>query len=458
MKITFLTTLLLVTLLWSCQTEKKDKPTVTFFKKNDPAVLQNSVKKLTDVIVYDIFTPPVASRIYAYTSLAAYEAIRHNDPLKYPSLTAGMNAFDPMPQPEAGKSYDYTLAGFKAFMTVGQKITFSVDSLKKFESGLLDQYAAVLDAETYQRSLALGEAVGNTVLARAAKDNYKQTRGFARYTIMKGEDKWQPTAPDYADAVEPYWHTITPLTLDSARQCMPPAPVAFNTDKKSAFYKEFMEVYETGKTLTEEQKEIARFWDDNPFVSHHTGHATFATKKMTPGGHWMAIASVATRQAKADIAKTAQTYALTATALFDGFISCWEEKYRSQFVRPITVINKQVDETWESFLQTPPFPEYTSGHSVISASAATVLTKLYGENFAFRDTTEIEYGMGQRNFNSFIQAANEAGISRLYGGIHYRNTCLKGSQQGAQVGKLVLLKTGLGDQTAQVMVPVSKNQ
>ncbi|QHT68360.1 vanadium-dependent haloperoxidase [Rhodocytophaga rosea] len=448
---------LLICSLWACQSQKEEsRATAVLFKKNDPALLQNSVKKLTDVIVYDIFTPPVASRIYAYTSLAAYEAIRLNKPEQYPSLTANMNGFDPMPQPDKGKNYDFTLAGIKAFMTVGQKITFSVDTLKKFEAGLLEQYAAVLDADTYKRSLELGEAIGKAVLARGTKDNYKETRGFARYTVVKGEDKWQPTAPDYADAIEPYWHTILPLALDSARQCIPPPPTTYSIDKKSDFYKEFMEVYETGKNLTEEQIEIARFWDDNPFVSHHTGHATFATKKMTPGGHWMAIATLTSRQAKADVEKTAQTYALTATSLFDGFISCWEEKFRSQFVRPVTVINQQVDETWESFLQTPPFPEYTSGHSVISASAATVLTNLYGDNFAYHDTTELEYGMGQRSFNSFMEAAHEAALSRLYGGIHYRNTNRKGTEQGIKVGNIVLSKTGLQPSTAQVIVPVSK--
>lgn len=428
-------------LAFACQPEKKT--TVLLFKKDDPAILQNSVKRLTDVIVYDIFTPPVASRIYAYTSLATYEAVRFNDLQKYVSLTVHLNGFDPIPQPEKGKKYNFTLAGLKAFMTVAQKITFSIDSLKKFEAGLQEQYATMLDTATYNCSIQLGEAIGKVVLARAGKDNYKQSRGFARYTVTKGKGRWQPTSPDYADAIEPYWHTIQPLSLDSARQCMPPPPTTFSTDKNSAFHKEFTEVYETVKNLTEEQKEIARFWDDNPFVSHHTGHATFATKKMTPGGHWMAIATLVSRQSKADVAKTAQTYALTAVALFDGFISCWEEKFRSQFIRPVTIINQEIDENWESFLQTPPFPEYTSGHSVISASAATVLTQLYGDTYAFKDTTELEYGMGQRSFSSFMEASREAAMSRLYGGIHYRNTCVKGSEQGIQVGNTVLHRTGI---------------
>jgi hypothetical protein len=144
--------------------------------------------------------------------------------------------------------------------------------------------------------------------------------------------------------------------------------------------------------------------------------------------------------------KSAQTYALTSVSLFDGFISCWEEKYRSQYVRPITVVHQQLDEQWEPFLQTPPFPEYSSGHGVISSSAATALTYLYGDTFSFIDTTELEYGMGKRSFTSFHQAATEASFSRFYGGIHYKFTCLASAEQGRRVGKQVLARVGLTKQ------------
>jgi hypothetical protein len=425
----------------ACTSEKKAD--VTNFKKDDPEILHRTVKKLTDVIVYDIFSPPVASRIYTYSSLAAYEAIRHENPEEFPTFTGKLNGFPAMPQPESGKAYSFPLAGVKALMTVAQKVTFSVDTLKKYEKELTEKYEASLDKEVYSRSLAFGEEVGKAILARAAKDNYKETRGYARYTVTESEGKWRPTAPDYMDATEPYWSVIQPLAMDSAGMCKPPQPMAYNVKTDNPFYQEFKLVYDTGKNLTDEQREIARFWDDNPFVSHHTGHATFATKKMTPGGHWMAIASLAARQSKADIAKTAQTYALTSVSLFDGFISCWEEKYRSQFIRPVTVIHQQLDEHWEPFLQTPPFPEYSSGHGVISASAATALTHLYGDSFAYTDTTELEYGMGKRSFTSFNQAATEASFSRLYGGIHYKFTCLASTEQGKKVGGNVLSRLGL---------------
>jgi hypothetical protein len=404
---------------------------------NDPALLHQSVKKLTDVIVYDIFTPPVASRIYAYSTLAAYEAVRFDGPQPHASITAQLNGFPDMPEPEKGKSYLFALAGVKAMMTVGQQLTFSKDTLRAFEQALYGriQEGGAVDEETFQRSVDFGQQIGQRILVRALQDQYKETRGMARYSVTRREGFWEPTTPDYMDAVEPFWGKIRVLAMDSANQFQPDPPLTFSRDPKSTFWKELLEVYELGKTLTEEQREIARFWDCNPFVSQHTGHLTAANKKMTPGGHWIAIAGLAAKQTNASLVKTAQTYALTAVALFDGFISCWEEKFRSQTVRPVTLIQKHIDRRWEPYLQTPPFPEYTSGHSVISASAATVLTHLYGDSLAFRDTTELEYGMGERSFNSFYQASDEAGISRVYGGIHYRTTCVRGAEQGRKVGK-----------------------
>lgn len=407
---------------------------------NDPEVLHQSVKKLTDVIVYDIFTPPVASRIYAYSTLAAYEAVRHDGSHPHASITAQLNGFLDMPVPEKGKSYLFALAGMKAMMTVGQQLTFSKDTLRAFEQAFYQRIreSGTVDEETFERSVDFGQQIGQRILERASRDQYKETRGMARYSVTRKAGYWEPTTPDYMDAVEPFWGKIQVLAMDSANQFKPEPPYAFSRDSKSPFWQELREVYEVSKNLTDEQKEIARFWDCNPFVSEHTGHLTAANKKMTPGGHWIAIAGLVAQQTKAPLVKTAQTYALTAVALFDGFISCWEEKFRSQTVRPITLIQQHIDRRWEPYLQTPPFPEYTSGHSVISASAATVLTHLYGDSLAFRDTTELEYGMGERSFQSFYQASDEAGISRLYGGIHYRTTCIRGADQGRRVGKWIV--------------------
>ena len=152
----------------------------------------------------------------------------------------------------------------------------------------------------------------------------------------------------------------------------------------------------------------------------------------------MGIVAIATRQAQNSYDETIEVYARTSIALFDGFISCWDEKWRSIVVRPETVINQYLDEDWLPLLQTPPFPEYTSGHSVISRAAAITLTDYYGDGFAFNDTTEVEYGLTERKFDSFLHASEEAAISRLYGGIHYMMAIDNGVTQGEEVGKHVV--------------------
>lgn len=183
----------------------------------------------------------------------------------------------------------------------------------------------------------------------------------------------------------------------------------------SPFQNQLQEVYDVGQTLTKEQINIASFWDCNPYVTYHKGHAMFATKKNTPGGHWMGITAIASEKASNCFEQTVSAFTEVSIALFDAFISCWDEKWNTLVVRPETLINKYYDEDWLPVLQTPPFPEYTSGHSVISKASAVVLTKLYGDHFPFEDTTEIKYGLPSRNFDSFHQAADEAAISRLYG-------------------------------------------
>lgn len=421
-------------MVFACNNEKK---TIT----DESAILHKNQDQLTQVIIYDVFTPPVASRIYAYSSLAAYEAIRHSQK-DAPSITEQLNGFKPMPQPDAGKVYNFTLAATRAFFTVVRKVkVFSVDSLTRHEESVYDQYKNALDEETYNRSVAFGDSIGKVILQRAANDGYALSRGKPKHLGSNEPGMWRPTPPDYMDGVEWCWNTMQPLVLDSASQFMPPRPPAYSKDTNSVFYKYLKEVYDIRQNMSEEQKTIAKYWDDNPFVMEHSGHLMFANKKITPGGHWMGIAAIAALQTKADPVKTARSYALTAIALYDGFIACWDEKYRSNVVRPVTVINEWIDPRWTPYLQTPPFPEYTSGHSTITAAAATVLEELYGTNFAFQDTSDLRYIGMQRHFDSFRQASDEASISRVYGGIHYRSATEAGAEQGKKVGALVVEKT-----------------
>jgi len=408
--------------------------------------LHRSMKKLTDVIVHDIFSPPQASRIYAYSSIAAYQAALP-DFSGYRTLDGQLNQFPNTPKPETGKEYCFPLASAHAFLTVGKALIFSEDKIQAFQDELYAEIKAIeMPSSTYERSLEYGQKIAEHILAYADKDMYKQTRTFPKYSIPEDPGLWRPTPPDYMDGIEPHWKKIRPFILESADQFPPPPPTPYDEDKNSLFYKEMMEVYTALKEEKEERIAIAEFWDCNPYVSHHKGHVMFATKKITPGGHWINIAALAARETKADFMKTAETYALTAIALADAFISCWDEKYRSNLVRPETVINRMVDEDWAPALQTPPFPEYTSGHSVISRAAAVALTSIYGDNFKFADNTEEEFGLPTRSFNSFLEASDEAAVSRLYGGIHYAPACFNGVSQGEKVGDFVVSKLKLRNQ------------
>jgi hypothetical protein len=306
----------------------------------------------------------------------------------------------------------------------------------------------------YARSIAYGDTVAGHVLAWAAKDQFKQTRGMPKFSVTSTPGRWIPTPPAYMDAVEPNWARLRPFVLDSAPQFRPEPPYPYDTSAASPFMRDAREVHAASKALTPEQREITAFWDCNPYVMNVIGHNMFATKKITPGGHWMGIAAIAARKADADLVRAASVYARTSVALADGFIASWEAKYSTGVVRPETVINQLLDEAWTPLLQTPPFPEYTSGHSVISTAAARVLTDEFGPAFAYTDSTEAEYGLPVRSFGSFEQAAAEAAISRLYGGIHYRHAIEQGQVQGRQVGDLVVARVRTrGDATVAAARP-----
>ncbi len=428
--------IVLVILVFGCSSNSEEYKT----KVQNPDFIHRTLKIVTDLIVHDIFSPPVASRIYAYTSIAGYEALIPQDE-KYRSLAGQLTGLDTVPQPEVGKEYCFPLASVQAMMKVGKALVFSEDKMDKFYTKIMREFeeAGVPD-EVFERSVAYGELVADHIMTWSSKDNYKQSRSFPKYSISSNPETWKPTPPAYMDAVEPHWNKIRPFAIDSSTQFIPARPTPFSIDKKAPFYKEAIEVYEMGKNMTEEQRIIASFWDCNPFVMNVKGHVMFATKKISPGGHWMNITRVACKKSNADMLQTAEAYARVSVSLIDGFISCWDEKYRSRLIRPESYINQYIDENWVPLLQTPPFPEYTSGHSVISASAAVALTSLFGEKFAFTDSTEMEYGMTARSFTSFVQASEEAAVSRMYGGIHYKPACENGKLQGRAIGNFILQK------------------
>jgi len=405
-------------------------------KIQDPELFQAAVQNLSDIIVYDIFSPPVASRIYMYPTIAAYEIMAKAYPGQYNSLSGQLTELEKTP--EMPEDVNPHLAALLSYNKVAKILIFSEDKMEVFQKNQAKKIKTInVPRKVRKASQLYANKMTDHIIAWAKGDLYNQTRTYSKYTILEEDKFWKPTPPDYMDGIEPHWNKIRPLVLDSANQFQAKKPLSFDLTKGSLFQNQLQEVYEIGLGLTDEQVEIAKFWDCNPYVTHHRGHAMFATKKITPGGHWIGITGIVTRQAKSNFASVINAYTHVSVALFDAFISCWDEKWKTLIVRPETLINKHYDEEWLPLLQTPPFPEYTSGHSVISRASALVLTELYGNDFAFKDTTEMAYGLPTRNYTSFIHAADEAAISRLYAGIHYMMAIEEGIIQGNKVGNYI---------------------
>lgn len=402
---------------------------------------QSSVDKVTSIMVHDIFSPPVASRIYAYPNIAAYEILAQSDP-KMSSLTQSIKHLKPIPQAK-DSTLNLELAALIAHMELSKSLVFSEERMQQYQDSLYGIWSKHNKSE-FSKSKDYGLSVAEHIKLWMNTDQYNQTRTMPKFTVITEDpSRWQPTPPAYMDGIEPHWNKIRPFILDSASQFKPILPPAFSLEKNSAFYQELMEVYDTSKRIEAEgdgsdEIQMARFWDCNPYVSVTRGHLMFATKKITPGAHWMGITKIACNQAGLNFRQTVSAYVHTSMAIFDAFISCWDEKYHSNLIRPETLINQYVDENWKPVLQTPPFPEYTSGHSVVSGAASTVLTKIFGPDFAFDDDTEVPYGLPIRSFISFEQAAEEAALSRMYGGIHYRAAIEVGLDQGKSVGKQIV--------------------
>lgn len=390
----------------------------------------DDVKQLTDVMIYDVTSPVAAARYYAYSTLASYELMATQTGVLYPSFTAlsklrltGIPAEVPSLQhPEMAYRYVLLYVGSK-LLPSGKKLLPRAEKLK--------QALPPTEAEFV-------EAIGEAVLTYASQDGFLQLNNLKRYTPKRGPAYWQPTKPTYMAPIEPHWNTLKTFFLDRPDQFLTQVPATFDLDPASPFYAMTLEVKNVVDENHKEKNEIAAFWDCNPYAISQIGHLEFGLKKISPGGHWMGIAGIACKKARFSLQKTIYTHTLLALTLHDSFVACWDEKYRSDRIRPETVINRYIDKTWTPLLQTPPFPEYVSGHSVVSTSSALILTQIFGDNFRFKDTTENEFGLKPRTFKSFNQAAEEASISRIYGGIHFMDAVTEGQWLGRQVGHFVL--------------------
>lgn len=411
-------------------------------QKTPPVPPLNPGKAL-DIInmtmVHDVISPPAASRFYAYSMLGAYSIVAAHNP-RLPTAQHLVKGFTTDLRLDTVKAaYDYQLAAYYGMLETARLLLPSGETLAEEEASFLQGLARQgVSPGVLSQSVKVGKLAAAAVVKFSKSDHYLQLSALKRYTPVKAEGNWYPTPPAYFEAVEPNWKTIRPLVIDSARQFRPAAPCAFSKDTTSAFYREALAVYKISKKLTKEQLEIAQFWDCNPFAINTSGHMAIGFKKISPGGHWMNIAALVARQQKVGFDKTVYVLCAEGITLMDSFISTWEAKYATNRIRPETYLNKYVDVKWQPVLQTPPFPEYTSGHAVVSNASAEVLTYLLGDKIAYVDDTEIPFGSGQRPFTSFRQAASEASVSRFYGGIHYLDSINSGNEQGKKLGRYIV--------------------
>lgn len=426
--------IVIVALLNACKNSGEYKKVTS-----DRMLYSRTVKKLNDIVLENNFPPMIAARNYAYANIAAYEVIAAGDK-NYHSLAGQIYGLGTTPKPKAGEEVDFQFAALIAFCKVGNAVTFPEGSMDTYVEDLQDKAkSGGMPSGIFDASVEYANLVADSIMSWSKQDNYARLRSASKFTVTNEDGRWIPTPPMYAQAVEPHWMEIRTLVLDLCSQFKPVRPPKFDPKNVSGtFYRAMALVKQAVDSLNPEQKHIADFWDDNSFKLNVNGHVMYATKKFSPAGHWMNIVGIIAAKENADFNTTVAAYTQTAIALFDAFISSWDEKYRSNYIRPETVINKYLDPEWKPYIQTPPFPEYTSGHAVISAAAAEVVTRYFGDNIPYTDTSELEFGIASRSFKSVRQASEEVGISRVYGGIHFQHSCDAGHLQGVKVGELVL--------------------
>jgi hypothetical protein len=404
----------------------KEGATATDFDAAVPRAWFNLVYNL---VRDEKMVPPLASRLFGYAGVALYEAAAPGIPGAR-SLAGQLNELQPLPQPDPQAEYYWPAVANAAMATLLRTMLVNTSgntqrAIMDLERQFEDQFAATVAPEVLQRSVDQGQLIGLAIFDWAQADGFAHLSNCA-YTPPSGTGLWEPTPPGFAAPLQPCWGQMRPFVLrERSDECQPSVRPTYSEDVTSQFYFEALEVYRTVKNLTPQQQEIARYWSDD------------AGKTGTPPGHSIAILTQLIRDQGLSLGAAAEAYARLGIALSDSFISCWQSKFATNVVRPVTYIRKVIDPTWTSPLTTPPFPEYTSGHSVQSGATATVLTDLFGEDFAFTDHTHDALGYAPRSFKSFFDMADEAAISRLYGGIHFRSAIDVGIDQGKCIGQRV---------------------
>ena len=384
-------------------------------------------------------SPPVASRAMGYIGVSAYEVVASGSD-RMTSLAGQVNGLEAGPVREPGAVYDEAVAVQAALAaSVTAFFANTGPTGQRAMGAMTDRFGAKVEtgvpAEVVARSAAFGQAVAAHVLRWSQEDGgaVVENMGFPHdYRPKEGPQYWVPTSlvRQQQAPLLPDWGRNRPFVMPAGNACPLPPPPDYSEEPGSAFHSEALEVVRVTAALTDEQKAVARFWSDDAMLSP------------TPPGHWISIALQILERDGADVQTHVDVLARLGMAMSDAFIGCWYSKFEYDLLRPVTYIRRVIDPSWEPLLITPPFPEYPSGHSTQSGAAATVLTALYGERYAFADATHEDDGLAARSYGSFWQAAEEAGLSRLYGGIHFRAAITRGLDQGRCIGAHVnTLKT-----------------
>ena len=384
------------------------------------------------------FTPPVASRAFGYAGVTLYEAVVPGMS-QYQSLQGQLQDMPKIAAPDLNLEYNWAIAA-NAAMAYAAKSYYANMTNTSFAQvqKLEDNYYVALQAKyilsdaTIDRSKKWGQEVARIIFQWSKTDGGQEgyTKNFpTNYFQPIGIGLWVPTYPKYQSALQPFWGFNRSFITKNVEMSQPSTPTPYSEDTSSLFYKEAFLVYSTVKNIKPEEKTIAQFWSDDP------------GQPGTPPGHSISIATQVLKKEQYNLAKSAEVYAKVSICISDAFISCWRWKYVFNYIRPISFIRSKIDSTFVPLLETPPFPEYTSGHSVQSGATAKVLTEIFGNNYTFTDATHAnrtDINGAPRTFKSFYDFAAEAAISRLYGGIHYREAIEKGVEQGIKVGTEVM--------------------
>jgi hypothetical protein len=380
------------------------------------------------------FTPPVASRAFGYAGIALYETVVPGMP-QYQSLQGQLQDMPKIAAPDLNVEYNWAIAANASmayiaknfYANMSNTLYSDVQILEENNYTLLSAKGGVSQA-TIDRSVKWGQEVARIIFEWSKTDggHLGYTKNFpTTYKAPTGAGLWVPTFPQFQLPMQPFWGQNRTFVAQVVETSKPAAPIAYSEDTTSTFYKEALLVFKTVKNIKPEEKIIAQFWSDDP------------GQPGTPPGHSVSIATQVMKKENYNLAKSAELYAKVGIAVSDAFVSCWRWKYIYNYMRPITFIRAKMDTSFASLLTTPPFPEYTSGHSVQSAATAKVLTEALGGSYIFTDATHASRTdiIGTpRTFKSFYDFAAEAAISRLYGGIHYREAIEKGIEQGVKVG------------------------